>query len=88
MALHHAAFLSGCDRIHENLSFVGRRGKGYFQFGIFDELEAEPPVIFDDVPFSEDFSSPGDAGFTFNPFGTDTAERGQFEIGTHREPQT
>lgn len=62
---------------------------GFFQFGAFDTIDNAGPgddtgggVTGDvDVLYSEDFSGSGNAGFAFDPFGTDTAERGQFEIG-------
>ena len=37
------------------------------------------------IIYEEDFSGPGNRGWTIDPFGTDTADRGQFEIGIPEE---
>lgn len=39
----------------------------------------DPPL--EGIVYEEDFFGTGDLGWTVNPFGTDTADEGQFEIG-------
>jgi hypothetical protein len=59
------------DTLHSN---------GYFQFGVFDETFVDDDPSNPGIIYEETFEN-GNAGWTFDPFGSDTADQGQWEIG-------